>query len=256
MTRPAATLVDLLRRRADDCGERVAFTFLADGEREAASWTYGELDRRARALALRLGERLPAGGRAILAFPPGLEFLAAFFGCLYAGVIAVPVPPAHPRRGSERLDAVAQDCEPGAVLGPGDVASDAGAENWRPPRLDSAQLALLQYTSGSTAAPRGVKISHGNILANLAMIQAAQATEAASRSVCWLPHYHDMGLIEGLLAPLHGAYPAWLMSPAAFLNRTKFPGTTAKMLNKLWNILETMNWWRRHLKIFVCENGF
>lgn len=213
------TLIDLLRRRADELGDAVACTFLADGEREAAAWSYRDLDRKARAIAVHLRRRLAPGDRALMAYPPGLEFIAAFFGCLYAGVIAVPVPPPHPRRGSERIEAISRDCEPGLLLSANDGFSEEAADAWTPPPVDGEHLALLQYTSGSTAAPKGVRVSHRNILSNLAMIRTEQGTGAGSRSVSWLPAYHDMGLIEGILAPLHGGYPVWLMAPAAFLQR-------------------------------------
>src|SRR6266496_3022548 len=111
--RPECTLVDVLRARAVGEGERLALTFLADGERETLAWTYAELDRRARAVAAHLQSRLAPGERVVLAYPPGLDFVAAFFGCLYAGMIGVPVPALHPRRTAERMAAVAAD-RPGA----------------------------------------------------------------------------------------------------------------------------------------------
>src|SRR5437763_14449269 len=128
--RPERTLVDVLRARADGDGARIAFSFIADGERETLSWTYGELDRRARALGAHLQSRLVAGDRVVLAYPPGLDFIAALCGCLYAGMIAVPVPALHPRRTAERMAAVAADCQPALQLGP-DAAIDLdAADTW------------------------------------------------------------------------------------------------------------------------------
>jgi acyl-CoA synthetase (AMP-forming)/AMP-acid ligase II len=217
--RPERTLVDVLRARAVGDGARIAFTFLADGEREALAWTYGELDRRARAIGAHLQSRLVAGDRVVLAYPPGLDFIAAFCGCLYAGMIAVPVPAPHPRRTAERMAAVAADCQPALELG-ADASIDLdAADTWQPPAVAGEGIAFLQYTSGSTARPRGVKVTHANLLANLAMIEAAEGNDASSRGLSWLPAYHDMGLIEGILQPLYAGYPAWLMPPAAFLQR-------------------------------------
>ena len=212
------TLVDLLRARVDRHGAERGYTFLADGERETAAWTFAHLERRARILAAHLSARFHRGERIVLAFPPGLDFIAAFFGCLYAGMIAVPVPALHPRRTRERLEAVSDDCSPALVLTSlSEVEGDADA--WRAPRIGGDHVAFLQYTSGSTAAPRGVKVTHANVLANLAVIHAAEANDGSSRGLCWLPAYHDMGLIEGILQPLYGAFPAWLMPAAAFLQR-------------------------------------
>jgi acyl-CoA synthetase (AMP-forming)/AMP-acid ligase II len=238
-----ATLTDLLQSRAAHHGERRAYTFLADGEREIACWSYGELDAKARAIAANLAERAAPGDRVMLAYPPGLDFVAAFFGCLYAGAIAVPVPLPHPRRGHDRLDAIAEDCTPRvlastaagfaalaavaersphfaamAKLVSDDCADDDGLE-WAVHGAGPGDLALLQYTSGSTSAPKGVRVSHGNVLANLAMIHEAEGNDEASRGLSWLPAYHDMGLIEGVLEPLYGCYPTWLMSAGAFLQR-------------------------------------
>ena len=217
--RPERTLIDMLRARAREAPAQAAFTFLADGEQETLAWSYAELERRSRAVALHLHARLEPGDRVVLCYPPGLEFVAAFLGCLYAGMIAVPMPAAHPRRSTERMAAVAADCQPALVLGPQtDIPADP-SERWTPPALGADGIAFLQYTSGSTAQPKGVKVTHANLLANLAMIQAAEANDASSRGLSWLPAYHDMGLIEGILQPLYAGYPAWLMPAAAFLQR-------------------------------------
>lgn len=212
------TLIDLARERAEGGGTQRAYTFLGDGERESAEWTYADLDRRARAVAVVLGARFAQGERVVLAFPPGLDFIGAFFGCLYAGMIAVPVPAPHPRRTRERLDAVASDCAPSLTL-TADSALDGDPCDWRAPVLRGDDIAFLQYTSGSTARPKGVKVTHANVLANLAMIHAAEANDASSRGLSWLPAYHDMGLVEGILQPLYGGFPAWLMPPTAFLQK-------------------------------------
>ena len=212
--RPERTLIDVLRARASEAPAQTAFTFLNDNE---LAWSYGELDRRSRAVAAHLQSSLEPGERVVLSYPPGLDFIAAFFGCLYAGMIAVPMPASHPRRSAERMAAVAADCRPALVLDPRVQIADEAGEWESAPAADG--IAFLQYTSGSTAQPKGVKVTHANLLANLAMIQAAEANDASSRGLSWLPAYHDMGLIEGILQPLYAGYPAWLMPAAAFLQR-------------------------------------
>lgn len=219
-----ATLVDLLRWRAHAEPDRVAFKFLPAGE----SLTYAELDLRARALAGLLQARGAAGERALLLFRPGLDFVAALFGCLYAGWVAVPVAQAA------RLSAVASDAQAAAVLTtrallgtlpphlPGMVANElpaTAAEAWRepPPRPDD--LAVLQYTSGSTDTPRGVMLTHANLLHNTRHIEQRFEIDGASRGVIWLPPFHDMGLIGGILQGVSAGFPIALMSPLTFVRR-------------------------------------
>ncbi|HVR99107.1 MAG TPA: fatty acyl-AMP ligase, partial [Thermoanaerobaculia bacterium] len=244
------TLIDLLRHRAAEGGRAPAYTFLADGEVEAEQLTYAELDRQARALGAALaamGERGLYGERALLLYPPGLEFIAAFLGCLYGGVVAVPAYPPRSQRGLPRLLSIVQDAKPsvvlttgallrkaeallGQVLGDSGVAciatdqlleEDAGAlaSAWTPPAIDGATLAFLQYTSGSTSTPKGVMVSHGNLLHNEEMIRQAFGQSAESVILGWLPVYHDMGLIGNVLQPLYVGAPCILMSPVAFLQK-------------------------------------
>ena len=240
------SVAEILRFRAQVQKERRGYVFLPDGQTEGASLTYGELDRQSRGIAAALQESHSGGERALLVYPPGLEFIAAFFGCLYAGVVAVPAYPPHPARpsrGLSRLRAIAGDAEVTVVLTTESIASMAAvlwveapelagarwlatdrlgperAEAWQEPQLDPRTLAFLQYTSGSTAAPRGVMVSHRNLLHNLAYIRYCEENDADTVSVSWLPVYHDMGLIEGILEPAFGGYPAYLMAPASFLQR-------------------------------------
>jgi amino acid adenylation domain-containing protein len=240
------SFVDLLRSRALQQPEQRAYTFLLDGETTEAHLSYGEVDRQARAIAARLQSAGAAGERALLLYPPGLDYIAAFLGCLYAGVVAVPAYPPDPARLERtlpRLQMILRDARPQLVLttaviagfAPALTAQDpafaavgwlatdtlAGdlAEAWRAPDLSRATLALLQYTSGSTAAPKGVLLTHGNLLHNSALIQRCFAHSPASRGVIWLPPYHDMGLIGGVLQPLYGGFSVVLMSPLAFLQR-------------------------------------
>lgn len=241
------SLVDMLRRRAAATPSALAYTFLVDGETEGASFTYAELDQRARAIAATLAEHgVRAGDRAILLYAPGIEFVAAFFGALYAAVIAVPCYPPHPSQAARalpRLLGIANDAAASAVLCSGAIARsradiaahvpalgtipwvasdcvelDVGSP-WRQPDIGTSTLAFLQYTSGSTAAPRGVMVSHGNLLHNLAFADYAAENDERSVSVSWLPVIHDMGLIDGVLEPTFAGFPAYLMSPASFLQR-------------------------------------
>ncbi len=238
----ATTLVEVLRRRALDQGDRRAYTFLLDGETREVHVTYGELDRQARAIAAQLQDLDAAGERVLLLYPPGLQFAAAFFGCLYAGAAAVPVYPPRPNRPDARVRSILTDARARVVLttsailpnaerllgGEGGIhwlATDGldleAAEEWRPPVLDGDGLAFLQYTSGSTSAPKGVMVSHGNLLHNERLIQRAFRVTAESVVVGWLPLYHDMGLIGNLLQPLWAGCPCVLMSPVDFLQRPR-----------------------------------
>lgn len=240
------TLVELLRCRAEERPDALAYVFLEHGEAPGPSLTYGELDARARAIGARLAELSACGERALLLYPPGLDYVAAFFGCLYAGAVAVPAYPPDPARlgrSLPRLCAVAADASISYVLSTSAIASMATALALDAPELARARwietdrlpeaadgsvleyvarrdaLAFLQYTSGSTASPKGVMVSHGNLLSNLEYLERAEENDADTISASWLPAYHDMGLIEGILHPLYGGYLSYLMSPAAFLEK-------------------------------------
>ncbi len=246
LTHAPETLADLLRQRAHQQPAHEAFTFLPDDPAtgEPTHVTYEALDGRARQLAagLHAGGVQP-GDRALLLYAPGPDYLLAFFGCLYAGVVAVPVyPPDLQRweRGVERLRAVARDAEPHCVLTTADItalardllaqqAPELGRIEWMStdalpaqehgtlPELAPDSLAFLQYTSGSTSDPRGVRLTHANLLHNLGLIGDFFDLDARSKGVIWLPPYHDMGLIGGVLGPVHGGFPVTLLSPMAFL---------------------------------------
>jgi acyl-CoA synthetase (AMP-forming)/AMP-acid ligase II len=240
------TLVGLLRRRAGERPDQRAYTFLLDGEDDEATLTHAGIDTRARAIAAQLLACTTPGERALLLYPPGLDFVAAFWGCLYAGVIAVPALPPDPLRLDRtlpRLRAIIHDAEPLVILtttqivGLGrallnqetthtvrhwiatDTLPEHIAEAWHQPPLTADSLAFLQYTSGSTATPRGVMVTHGNLLHNLAIVHAGFRHTSQSLAVIWLPPYHDMGLIGGILQPPFGGFPVVLMSPFAFLQR-------------------------------------
>lgn len=258
----STTLVDLLRWRALRQPDQRAYTFLVDGETEEVHLTYQELDRQARAIGAQLQDLGAVGERALLLYPPGLEYIAGFFGCLYTGAIAVPAYPPDPTRLNRtlpRLRAIVNDAQPLVVLttspilamaeallaqdsdfqsmhwvATDSVVSDpstggstgsphrsgqALAEEWEDSGVSGDTLAFLQYTSGSTAAPRGVMLTHNNLLHNSALIHGCFGLTPDSRGVIWLPPYHDMGLIGGILQPLYGGFPVTLMSPIDFLKR-------------------------------------
>jgi acyl-CoA synthetase (AMP-forming)/AMP-acid ligase II len=232
------TLVELLRLRAEQQPERQAFTFLVDGETQALSMTYGELDRRARAIAAFLQRDGLAGERALLLYPPGLSFVAAFYGALYAGVTVVTAPmPVASRMGRTlpRLAAVATDARPAVALTSSeamgdiektfpasaemrsmrwlitDTVPDAASEQWREPEMNLQTLAFLQYTSGSTASPKGVMVSHANILHNSECIRRGWQYTPESVSVMWVPHIHDHGLVDGIIQPVYTGFRCVLM---------------------------------------------
>jgi acyl-CoA synthetase (AMP-forming)/AMP-acid ligase II len=240
----SSTLVELLRWRALQQPEHRAYTYLLDGEIEAAHLTYAALDCQARAIGALLQSYSASGERALLLYPTGLEFIAAFFGCLYAGVIAVPLPPPNPaqsQRTLPRLLAITNDARPLVALTTSSILSKierlfaqapelramhwlvtenvttGPAGEWQDPTVGSATLALLQYTSGSTAVPKGVMVSHGNLLHNSAYLAQALELTPDSVSVTWLPAFHDMGLSNGIIQPLYTEGRCFLMPPQSFL---------------------------------------
>src|SRR3954452_25529812 len=237
-----ATISEILRSRAAEQGERPAYVFLSYGETGVAEerLTVSELDTRARAIAASLQSAGAGGERVALLLPPGPDFVASFFGCLYAGAVAVPALPPRRRGGDPRLSAICRDCRPRVALAAADqlavlesaaaeipelaaairmAPATEGAEGWRRPELGPEALAFLQYTSGSTSSPKGVMVSHGNLLHNEELIRQAFEQSAGSVVLGWLPLYHDMGLIGTVLQPLYTGAVSLLMTPGAFLQR-------------------------------------
>jgi amino acid adenylation domain-containing protein len=236
-----STFVDLLQLRALQEPDRILYRFLADGEVETSSLSLADLDKRARSIAAWLQVRGLQDTRALLLYPSGLDFIAAFFGCLYADVVAVPLHPPHSTRSLSKLNAIMKETQPRAiltcnafrervtrwlkssqddrshqVLATDEVASDLGGQ-WQIPSIGGDTLAFLQYTSGSTAAPKGVMVTHRNLLHTEGLIQSAFHQTESSIVVGWLPLYHDMGLIGNLLQPLFTGARCILMPPTAFL---------------------------------------
>ncbi|HEY6390256.1 MAG TPA: AMP-binding protein, partial [Bryobacteraceae bacterium] len=227
----ATNFVHVLRERAGRHPDREAFAFLSDGEAGTSRITYGDLDHGARALASFLQNSGLQGERAMLVFPPGLDFITAFFGCLYSAMTAVPVYPPRSRRLLDVFLRQVYDVNPRAILtvsallprldsldfhGVELIAIDilnGGAHDWRMPDLGADDLALIQYTSGSTATPKGVMVSHRNLIENQKIIQRAFSQDQHSIVVGWLPLYHDMGLIGNVLQPVFSGSRAILMPP-------------------------------------------
>jgi len=241
----SSTLVELLQRRAFLHPERRAYTFLDDGEVEGVHLTYGDLDRRARVIAAWLQQHVEPGARALLVYPADPEFISAFFGCLYAGVIAVPTYPPQTRtkRSLAKLRTIMNDVQPSVVLTISSLSSmveglftqaqelaatpliatdnisDNLVEAWQEPKIDSNTLAFLQYTSGSTGMPKGVMLTHGNLLYNVSVMCRDFKLTEETRGVTWLPLYHDMGLIGAILDTIYVGLEIKIMSPVAFLQR-------------------------------------
>jgi amino acid adenylation domain-containing protein len=235
------TLIHALVARSQATPDASAFSWISDGQELVERLTYGELAAQAAAIAAQLRSCTTAGDRVLLLFGPGLEFVTAFLACLSAGVIAVPAYPPRNRRHHARLNAIVEDARPKVVL-VGNVGASK-VDEWmaelpfpitrvtvRPDVLGAtvrdsirlprpSDLALLQYTSGSTSTPKGVMVTHGNIAHNSESLRRAFHLGAHSVSVCWLPSFHDMGLIDGVVQPLYSGFPGYLMAPSTFIQR-------------------------------------
>lgn len=266
-----ATLLHRLAHHAAHSPERVALTFLHESG-EAVDVSYCQLAAHVAALSALLARRVAPGGRALLLYPPGCGFVVAFFACLAAGVVAVPAAPAHRRRDAERLAALLADAAPAIVLGAPEAeeatraalvragcaapllcvdaaaacapAGDMAAVAADLALPDAGALAFLQYTSGSTAQPKGVEITHANLAANVAAIGQAFGFGPQAVMVSWLPPFHDMGLVGSIAAPLALGFRSVLMSPGAFLRRpalwletvTRYRATCSGAPNFAWDL--------------------
>ena len=238
-----SNLVDLLRWRASCQPEKKAYTFLPDGEKEEVHLTYGELHRQARSIAALLQSRIRCGERVLLCYPSGLDYIAAFFGCLYANIVAVPTQPPRRNRPMPQLLAIVADTQATIALTTesilanikpefdnlpepltvewltSDKINEDLAEDWQSPVIENGTLAYLQYTSGSTARPKGVMVSHGNVLSNLAYMDHGFEHTSKSVAVTWLPQFHDMGLVYGIMQPLYNGFPCVIMPSMAFVQK-------------------------------------
>ncbi|MDJ0661420.1 MAG: fatty acyl-AMP ligase [Crocosphaera sp.] len=241
---PGENLVSILEKRATYQPSKTAYIFLDRGETEQCSLTYEQLNKKARELAAILQESQLQGERALLMYSPGIDFIIAFFACLYAGVIAVPIYPPRRNQSLDRLKAIIDDCQAKEVLTTSTIRSNlenslihypelqrlswlttdnlstiAKNNNLSFTNIQKDNIAFLQYTSGSTGNPKGVMVTHGNLLHNLSMIKQAFGHTSASRGLGWLPLFHDMGLIGNVLQPLYAGFPCALMSPVDFLQK-------------------------------------
>jgi len=243
-----AHLVELLRWRATHQGDRVGYTFLTDKDLDSADGTptgtevtYGEVDRKARAIAARLQSLGVCGERILLLYPSGLDYIYGFFGCQYAGSTAVPVYPPQTQQAMQNLQNIARDAEAKLILTTSafhamlapllaaavelqnlqwlytDAVAEGSEDVWAEPDLNSESLALLQYTSGTTGLPKGVMLTHGNIFHNCRLIAHAYEHTSATRVLTWIPTYHNSGLFGAIIQPLYGAYASVVMSPVSFL---------------------------------------
>jgi acyl-CoA synthetase (AMP-forming)/AMP-acid ligase II len=232
-------VVDLLREQAATMPEKVAFTFVGDRGAEE-TLTFGELDRRARALAVTLAEVANPGDRALLIFPCGLEYIVSFFACVYADLVAVPLYPPMAPKHLPRVLSVVADCGATVALttqatlgamrraggeGPlaclswicSDRADLALADEWPGSVATDDSVAFIQYTSGSTGVPKGVVLTHANLVANFEMISAAMEVRPDDVMVSWLPMYHDMGLIGAILHSVYAGIHTVTMDPSSIV---------------------------------------
>ncbi len=268
-----STIVDLLRQRAHHQPQQTAYTFLKDGETKAVSLTYQTLDQQAQIIASWLQTQYGQGDRVLLVYPydAGLEFIAAFLGCLYAGIVAVACHPPRNRAGLIELYTRSTSAEVSAILttqtllpklkaqlasGQFSVSADWCAtdqlvnspnarSNWQPPALASDTLAFLQYTSGSTGTPKGVMVTHAALMHNQQLLQLAFGHTEHSVGVGWLPLFHDMGLIGNVLQALYLGASCVLMSPIDFVQKpmrwlqaiSRYKATTSGAPNFAYDLL-------------------
>ncbi|HEX8744561.1 MAG TPA: fatty acyl-AMP ligase [Thermoleophilaceae bacterium] len=244
----ACSMVDVLRMRAELQPGHVVLEFLADGSPEVEARTIGGLDERARAIGAGLRERVAPAEPVLVVHEPGLGFHDAFYGALYAGAVPVPAYPPDPfrlERSSAVLGAIAADvgarvaltseairaaAAPVIEAAPGlgeldwltlaEVEGDASA--WRRPALDAETLCFLQYTSGSTSAPKGVMVTHGNLVAQSRLLRDDLDADHTSVGASWCPLYHDMGLVSSVSGPVYIGMRAAVLSPLDFLRRPAF----------------------------------
>jgi acyl-CoA synthetase (AMP-forming)/AMP-acid ligase II len=235
--------VDLLFQQAATHGNKSVYAFLGDGESIKETISYAGLAKRAQATAVILRASHPPGSRVLLLYPSCIDYMVAFFGCLLAGMIAVPVFPPRGNKHNNRLEVIICDSQAAVALTTGhqlkemtsaiksspllsgmefictDLIDIDNASNWRRPEVSKSTIAFLQYTSGSTGQPKGVIVSHGNLLHNESMIQASFQSHSDTVYVTWLPIYHDMGLIGNMLHAFWLGATCYFMAPVSFLQR-------------------------------------
>lgn len=241
----ATTIVHFLQYRAARTPKKNAYAFLADGETVTSALTYQDLDQQAQAVAVQLLNQCAPRDRVLLAYPPGLDFIVAFFGCLYAGIIAVPTQLPRRDRASDRWESMVASSQAKQILTTTEILAASSPSNtttssteepgvcWMAtdqvppvdeipftlPDLSGNTIALLQYTSGSTSDPKGVIITHQNLMHNAAIIQEGFQLNSDDTALSWLPTYHDMGLIGGIIQPIYLGLTMILMPPLLFLQK-------------------------------------
>lgn len=240
---PETNFLDRLRYWAAAQPEKIAYRFIG-GDGDIKTLTFAELDHQSKAVAAMLVSKGFAGKRALMMYPPGLEFIVAFFGCHYAAVTPIPAFPPRRNRNMARIGAISDDAQASVAISvssvikscekwikdspglqripwlPTESVAAEFANDWVKPKASLDDLGLIQYTSGSTGSPKGVMLSHRNLIANCRMITRAFQTGRFKGSICsWLPTYHDMGLVGGILNPMYCGTEDNLMSPVAFLTR-------------------------------------
>jgi len=232
------TIIDFLKDRATRNANDLVFRFMDNGELDGpiTEWTFSELYHRSVGVAEDLVEQGLKGSSVLLAFPPGLDFVKAFFGCLLAQVRAVPVPLPNPHSKNPlgRILNTARACgaatvltnqqlsEMAAMMG-GELplsfraVTDRVATDWAGPRAEMDDVAYLQFTSGSTGHPKGVAVSHANAVSNIRVMGQMLRLKPTKPAMVWAPHYHDLCLVGHVLGPVHYGYESTLMSPMEFL---------------------------------------
>lgn len=239
----AETLVEIAIFRAKNESDKLAFAFLENGEKQTSTFTYQALDTRARSIAAQLQSMNLQNERALLIYESGPDYLDSFFGCLYSGIISVPLHPPGKNKSLSRISAIANDSGAKVILSTEEIKkelekdfaadevlknldwittetiSNDNADKWNHPDINSGTLAYLQYTSGSTGTPKGVMVNHRNLIHNINIIDKSHPHAKDSVMVTWLPIHHDMGLIYGMLLPFVCGYPCYYMTPQAFVQK-------------------------------------
>jgi amino acid adenylation domain-containing protein len=238
------TLIDVLRSKASEKPDHVCYTFLVGGGQETIRATYQQIEKKAMAIAARLQQICTSGERAILVYPSGLDFIPAFFGCLYAGVIAVPCYPPREKRDLASLRLIAEDCKSRLVLtnqllysiaqtqldqipelndftwlATDEIPEDVLSTEWKEPAISGEAIACIMYTSGSTRAPAGVMLSHNNILQSGISISHELEFRPEDVLLSWVSYFHVMGLIFSVLGPIYEDIPIILFPPESFSER-------------------------------------
>lgn len=254
VVRERKSWIDVMESALQDDPHHLAYSFVRSDNLGTEYLRYDEVLTRAKAMAASLQASGCRGQRALLLFHPGTTYITALLACFYAGVVAVPVYAPRANASMERIDSIQRNAQVHCVLSTQEIhdayraqhtcdspldalhwryvheLAQGDATQWRHPDVSGNSLALLQFTSGSTAQPKGVMVSHGNLLANSQIIQQAMQCTPETVGVVWLPPYHDMGLVGGLLQPLYARFTMHLFSPAAFLQR---PMQWLKMMSSL-----------------------